>query len=148
MAAAPKMIRTKTPGVFKRGSRYVVTFRDADGHPRKEATRTYDLARALKTQRESEVAQGAFLPAGKLTFHDFAREWIESYNGKRQGIRPRTKADYLRDLEGYARSRSASSPRAPWSESSCLCGSALAQRFVTGSSPPTRSSQRSFRVLT
>lgn len=102
MAAAAKMIRTKTPGVFKRGSRYAVTFRDADGKPRKESARTYELARALKIQRESEVAHGAFVPAGKLTFHEYAREWIENYTGKRQGIRPRTKSDYLRDLEAYA----------------------------------------------
>lgn len=102
MAAAAKMIRTRTPGVFKRGGRYVVVFRDADGRQRKESVRTYELARALKVERESEVARGAFVPAGKLTFHEYAREWIENYSGKRQGIRPRTKSDYLRDLEAYA----------------------------------------------
>lgn len=102
MAPAPKMIVTKTPGVFKRGKRYVVVFRDADGRQRKEAARTYELARALKIERESEVARGAFVPAGKLTFHEFAREWIDSYTGKRNGIRPRTKSDYRRDLEAYA----------------------------------------------
>ncbi len=102
MAAAAKMVRTKTPGVFKRGGRYAVVFRDADGRQRKESVRTYELARALKIERESEVARGAFVPAGKLTFQEYAREWIENYNGKRQGIRPRTKSDYLRDLEAYA----------------------------------------------
>lgn len=102
MAAAPKMVRTKTPGVFKRGARYVVVFRDADGRQRKEATRTYELARALKRERESEVARGAFVPTGKLTFHEYAGEWIETYNGKRKGIRDRTRADYRRDLEAYA----------------------------------------------
>lgn len=52
----------------------------------------------------SRVAGARSTPApyAALTFQDFAREWIESYNGKRQGIRPRTKADYLRDLEAYA----------------------------------------------
>ncbi len=84
MAAAAKMVRTKTPGVFKRGSRYAVTFRDADGKPRKESARTYDLARALKIERESEVARGAFVPAGKLSFHEYAREWIGNYSGKRK----------------------------------------------------------------
>jgi integrase len=102
MATAPKMIRTKTPGVFKRGNRYAVVFYDANGRQRKEAARTYELARALKRQRDSEVATGAFVPAGKLTFHEYAREWIENYNGKRKGIRKRTKADYRRDLEAYA----------------------------------------------
>jgi integrase len=102
MAAAPKMERTKMPGVYKRGNRYAVVFTDADGKQRKASARTFELARALKRQRESEVANGAFVPTGKLTFQDYAREWIENYNGKRQGIRPRTKADYLRDLEAYA----------------------------------------------
>lgn len=102
MAPAPKMVRTKTPGVFRRGGRYVVTFRDADGRQRKEAARTYELARALKIKREGEVARGAFTPAGKLTFHDYGREWLASYKGKRQGIRSRTKSDYGRDLEAYA----------------------------------------------
>lgn len=102
MAAAPKMKTTATPGVYKRGNRYVVVFRDADRRQRKESARTYDLARALKRERESEVARGEYLPTGKLTFHEYAREWIETYNGKRKGIRDRTRADYRRDLEAYA----------------------------------------------
>jgi hypothetical protein len=33
---AAKMEKTKTPGIFKRGSRYVVTFRYAAGRQRRE----------------------------------------------------------------------------------------------------------------
>jgi hypothetical protein len=56
MAPAPKMVRTKTPGVFKRGLRYVVVFRDAARKQRKEAARIYDDARRLKNKREAESA--------------------------------------------------------------------------------------------
>ena len=31
------LVKTKTPGIYKRGSRYVVTFRDQCGVPRKRS---------------------------------------------------------------------------------------------------------------
>jgi integrase len=102
MAAAPKMVPTKTPGVYRRGSKYVVTFRDADGRQRKESYRTYDLARAKKREREREVEAGEYAPASRILFHDYATEWVESYGGRKRGIRERTRRDYARDLERYA----------------------------------------------
>lgn len=74
--AAP-MVKTKTPGVFKRGSRYVVTYRDPAGTPRKESARTYDDARALKRKRDQEVAAGEYHVHTNATFHEYAREWVE-----------------------------------------------------------------------
>lgn len=102
MAAAPKMVPTKTPGVFKRGSKYVVTFRDADGRQRKESYRTYDLARAKKRERDREVEAGEYAPASRILFHDYAAEWVGSYAGRKRGIRERTRRDYARDLDRYA----------------------------------------------
>ena len=37
---AGKMERTKTPGVYKRGDRYAITYRDHKGRQRWESART------------------------------------------------------------------------------------------------------------
>lgn len=102
MASAPKMVRTKTPGVYKQGKKYVVVFRDGDGRQRKERFPTYDLARRAKRKRETEVAEGRFEPAGKTTFREFASSWIDGYGGKRHEVRARTRSDYRRHLTTYA----------------------------------------------
>lgn len=102
MAAAPKMVPTKTPGVFKRGGKYVVTFRDANGRQRKESYRTYEVARSKKREREREVERGEYAPTSNILFHDYAREWADTYNGRRKKVRQRTKDEYKRDLEAYA----------------------------------------------
>ena len=98
--AAP-LVKTRTPGVFKRGGRYVVTYRDADGRQRKESARTYDDARRLKTERSGQVDKGEFHAPSKQTVAVYAREWIEVYQGKGGGFRERTRRDYRRDLERY-----------------------------------------------
>lgn len=102
MAAAPRMVPTKTPGVYKRGRKYVITFRDANGRQRKESYRTYDVARSKKREREREVERGEYAPNSDVLFQDYAREWVTTYNGRRKRVRPRTKDEYRRDLEAYA----------------------------------------------
>jgi integrase len=103
MAPAPKMLKTKTPGVYKRGNRYVVVYRDASGKQRKESTRTYDDARRLKSKREAEVSNGEFNPLQRITLHKYATEWVESYPGARSaGISERTRDEYRRDMTAYA----------------------------------------------
>ena len=102
MAAAPPMRRTKTPGVYRRGSRYVVTYRDASGKQRKESAMSYETARKRKRKRDDERDQGVLPPCATPLFQDFARQWIEGYQGGRRGIRERTRCDYRRDLEAYA----------------------------------------------
>ena len=47
MQMPAKLEKTKTPGVFKRGNRYAVIYRDADGRQHQESARTYDEARRL-----------------------------------------------------------------------------------------------------
>jgi integrase len=103
MAAPPKMTRTRTPGVFKRGGRYVVTWRDADNKPRKQSTRTYDDARALKRKRDEEARNGVALAPRPPTFAAYQADWIERYTGTgRRGFRENTRDDYRRDLAAYA----------------------------------------------
>lgn len=103
MAEAPKMVKTKTPGVYKRGNRYAVVYRDAGGTQHKEAARTYDDARRLKAKREAEVSTGEFSSLQRITLHDYATSWVETYAGTRaDGISDRTRDDYRRDLNAYA----------------------------------------------
>jgi hypothetical protein len=46
---AAKLESTNTPGVYRRGSRYAVIYRDADGRQRQESARTLDEARRRRT---------------------------------------------------------------------------------------------------
>lgn len=97
---AAKMSTTATPGVYKRGGRYVVVYR-VDGKQRKEFAPTYDAARALKSKRDTERRDGTFQAPAKLLFGEYARDWIDGYQGKGRGFRERTRRDYRRDLERY-----------------------------------------------
>lgn len=48
---AARTVRTDIPGVYSRGSRYVVTWRDANGKQRWKSTSTIDAAIALKQEK-------------------------------------------------------------------------------------------------
>jgi hypothetical protein len=38
---AAKLVKTTTPGIYRRGTRYAVVYRDGEGRQHKEAARTY-----------------------------------------------------------------------------------------------------------
>jgi integrase len=91
--------KTKTPGIYRRGRRYVVTFRDQQGVPRKRSAASLAQARELKATLTADVKRGNYRPLSKLSFADYAKEWIQTYQGRTaRGIRPETLADYRRDL--------------------------------------------------
>ena len=48
---AAKLEETSTPGIFKRGHRYAVIYRDAGGCQRQESARTFDTARDCDSSR-------------------------------------------------------------------------------------------------
>jgi hypothetical protein len=99
---AAKLEATRTPGIFKRGNRYAVIYRDAEGRQRQESARTLDDARALKNARSHAVATGEFHPASRIKLRDYALEWVERYQGRgRRGFRENTRDEYRRDLKGY-----------------------------------------------
>jgi integrase len=99
---AAVLTKTRTPGVYKRGGRYVVTYRDTDGTQRKESARTYDLARQLKLDREGQVAAGEQTAGGRVRLAEYAREWIDRYQGQgRRGFREITRDQYRGDLDRY-----------------------------------------------
>lgn len=91
--------RTKTPGVFKRGGRYVVVYRDPQGRQRKHSARTLAEARNLKATLTADIRRGDNRTLSRVTFAEYAPEWIASYQGRTtRGFRDETRADYARDL--------------------------------------------------
>lgn len=97
--AAP-LETTRYPGIYKRGSRYVVRYR-AGGRKRSEAVRTLEEARRLKRAREADHDRGEFQEQSRVSFREYGEEWIERHQG-RKGFRESTRDDYRRDLRKYA----------------------------------------------
>ncbi len=100
MAAA--MQKTKTPGIFKRGNRYVFSYR-VDGKQRWESFRTLDQARRAKSARTTDIERGEFATPSRVTLHEYALAWVVRYQGRgRRGFRENTRDEYRRLLEQYA----------------------------------------------
>ena len=111
--AAAKLEPTSTPGIFRRhrqGCRregrcecsYVIVWRDR-GRQHTATYRTAAEAREGKRRHESAVAAGEPSSASRATLHDYAREWIDRYQGTgRRGFREETRDEYRALLEGYA----------------------------------------------
>jgi integrase len=98
---AATMVRTKTPGIFKRGSRYVFSYR-VDGKQRWESFRTLEDARLAKSARTTDVDRGEFTARSRVTLREYAEEWIERYLGRgRGGFREGTRDEYRRQLDQY-----------------------------------------------
>lgn len=94
--------RTTVPGVYKRGSSYVVRFKDKQGRSRKRSAPTLAAARRLKAQLVADVARGEYRDHTE-TFRTYATEWIDTYVGRTgRGVRAETVAEYRRTLEQSA----------------------------------------------
>jgi integrase len=96
-----KLEKTRTPGIFRRGSRYAFSYR-VNGKQKWESCRTLDEARRAKAARTTDVGRGEFEARSRVTLHEYALEWIERYSGRgRRGFRESTRDDYKRVLEQY-----------------------------------------------
>lgn len=95
--AAPT--KTDVPGVYKRGKRYLVSYRDQDGRQRWETAATKAEARRIKDARRAAVDRGEFAGPSKLTFREYAEEWIERHQGNGNGFRETTRREYRRSLD-------------------------------------------------
>jgi integrase len=94
-----RLVRTATPGIYKRGGRYVVTYRDPQGRQRKRYAATIGEARDLKAALRADVARGEFRALSRVTFAEYAPQWIAGYQGRTaRGLRDSTRADYRRAL--------------------------------------------------
>lgn len=97
-----KLVRTKTPGVYRRGRSYVVIYR-AGGRQRKEFARTLDEARRIKRERETDRDRGELQERTTITLRAYLEEWVERYRGQgRRGFRESTREEYRRLLTRYA----------------------------------------------
>jgi len=98
---AAKMEKTKTPGIFKRGGRYVFSYR-VNGRQRWDSCRTLDEARRAKAARTTDIGRGEFDQRSRITLHEYALDWIDRYQGRgRRGFRDSTRDDYKRVLKQY-----------------------------------------------
>jgi hypothetical protein len=94
---APKLVKTSTPGVYRRGNRYVVVYRDPTGKQRKKFAKTLAEARAVKSALTADVQRGEYRELSKVPFVDYAKQWVNTYEGRTvRGIRPGTLRDYRR----------------------------------------------------
>jgi integrase len=99
---AAKLEATATQGVYRRGSRYAVIYRDAEGRQRQESARTLDEARRLRSRRQGQVEDGSFQAQTRQKFRAYASEWVIRYQGSSRGFTEDTREEYVRDLERYA----------------------------------------------
>lgn len=100
--AGARLEKTKTPGIFRRGAKYVVVYR-VNGKQRRETARTLEDARRLKRSRETDRDRGKLGDDGRVPFREYAEEWIGRYQGNgRRGFSDDTRQDYRRDLKRYA----------------------------------------------
>src|SRR5918911_4204964 len=87
------------PGIFRRGGRYVVVYRDPGGRQRKRFARTLAEARDLKAALPADVVRGEYRALSRVTFAEYAPEWIGSYAGRTaRGVRESTLREYRRAL--------------------------------------------------
>jgi integrase len=90
--------RTEVPGVYRRGSRFVVVYR-ADGRQCKQYADTFSEARVIKLKREGEARA---LRRGP-TLHEFSLSWLDRYAGTgHDSVRENTRREYRRLLVNFA----------------------------------------------
>jgi hypothetical protein len=73
--AGRRLVKTKTPGIYKRGGSYVVILRGPDGRHRKHAACTLAEARNLKAQLQADVCTREYRQQSRVTFADYANTW-------------------------------------------------------------------------
>lgn len=94
-----KTTKTKHPGIYRRGEKYLYTYRQ-DGRQRWGTAGTLDDARRAKRQAEADVDRGELVDLPSVRFGDYARDWIVHYQGRTSnGFRESTRRTYRGMLE-------------------------------------------------
>jgi len=92
------LVKTEFPGVYRRGSGFVVVYRSA-GRQRKQTVATVEEAVAVKLARHAEVRMERRGP----TLHGYALAWVGRYAGSgRDSVREHTRRQYRRLLARFA----------------------------------------------
>ncbi len=76
-----RLTRTSTPGVYRRGSRYVAVVRDADGRQVKRAAKTLAEARAIRARLTTAANEGDTIRETRETLATYFEQWIATYAG-------------------------------------------------------------------
>jgi integrase len=90
-----KMERTSVPGIYLRGSKYIITYRDSEGIQRKESFPTLKEAKIQKGKRAAQICEGTYQPETHQTLHQWIDYWLENHDG----IRDNTRNDYRDSLK-------------------------------------------------
>jgi len=104
-----RLVKTKTPGVYKRvdGAGNIVGYVaviEVAGKQRKRGARTYEAARRIKRDSETDRDRGELQEPTTITFLRFLDEWVERYRGQgRRGFRENTRDEYRRIIRQYLR---------------------------------------------
>jgi integrase len=94
---AARMTKTKVPGIYRRGSRYVVVWLHR-GRQHRQSFRTFAEAREAKGQRDG----GDRKAPARERFEDDASAWIDSYKGRtRAGLSDGSRDDYKHSLDRH-----------------------------------------------
>jgi integrase len=98
---AAKLEKTRYPGIYKRGSRYVIVW-EHRGRQHKESFGSLAEAREAKGKRHA----GEKRPRSRVRFGDYFAEWIENYAGRTsRGFSETTRPEYRRPIEAHAIAR-------------------------------------------
>lgn len=82
-STAPMVKVSGHPGIYRKGNRYVVTWRHR-GQQRKKSFRTLEEARRFKAQ----CTTGDSAPVSRAAFDVYAQTWLQTYNGRTRRGRP------------------------------------------------------------
>ena len=90
------------PGVYKRGSRYVYSYRYC-GQRKWGSAATKNAARKVKAAVETDIRRGDHRAGRDVSFADYAAEWVDTYQGRTsRGLDAQTRAEYGRALRARA----------------------------------------------
>lgn len=93
------MKKTRYPGIYTRGSRYVIVWRYR-GKQHKESFRTLADAREAQGKRRQAGERRAH---SKASFDEYGATWLSGYSGRTsRGLSDSTRRDYRRSIETYA----------------------------------------------
>jgi hypothetical protein len=109
---------TEVPGVYRRGSKFVVVYR-AEGRQRKQSVDTLAEARVIKRRDGAARAQRR-----GPTLHAFSLSWLDRYAGSgHDSVRANTRREYRRLLVSFALTYFDREVRGSWIASLCSSSS-------------------------
>lgn len=91
------MHKTRTKGIYRRGNGYVAVVY-VGGKQRKLSARTMAEAKKKRAAYIADNARGEFFEASRVTFREYAEEWVERHTGSNGSLRSGTRQNYRSDL--------------------------------------------------